>query len=222
MEVCCNHKPKKIIYSGGILAYYSTKTLAFTRGLSSNDAITDSSHEILIAVAWISDYSIYKKLLQRSRDGVAITLILADHEFNKKDKIEDFIKKLLDFGVKVYYIGDSSVEGKLMHHKFCIIDQNIVITGSYNWTWKARNNHENVILIDSEPHITDKFRLEFENIKPRYQLQIENNVIIKVDISAVIAKFKKTYSSPNKLISPTLIANLSSDISSIISKFRKV
>lgn len=186
------------------------------------DAITDSSREILIAVAWITDFSIYRKLLQQAHNGVAITLILADHEFNRKDNIEDFIKKLIDAGVKVYYIGDSTIEGKLMHHKFCIIDQKIVITGSYNWTWKARNNHENVILIDSEPHITDKFRLEFENIKPRYQLQIENNVVIKVDISAVIAKFKKVHSSSNKLISSSPPHNVSPDISSIISKFKKV
>jgi phosphatidylserine/phosphatidylglycerophosphate/cardiolipin synthase-like enzyme len=34
-----------------------------------------------------------------------------------------------------------------MHHKFAIVDDSILITGSYNWTRSAeRYNHENVLI----------------------------------------------------------------------------
>lgn len=39
-------------------------------------------------------------------------------------------------GSRVYKIGNGDTE--LMHNKFCIIDYSTVITGSYNWSYKAR------------------------------------------------------------------------------------
>ena len=39
-------------------------------------------------------------------------------------------------------------KGSLMHNKYAVIDENIVITGSFNWTNKAVNvNHENIVII---------------------------------------------------------------------------
>ena len=32
----------------------------------------------------------------------------------------------------------------MMHNKFCVIDRSTVINGSYNWSYKARQNHENI------------------------------------------------------------------------------
>jgi phosphatidylserine/phosphatidylglycerophosphate/cardiolipin synthase-like enzyme len=45
------------------------------------------------------------------------------------------------------------------HHKFCVIDREVVITGSYNWTYKASNRiqRENIIVITSEKELIDKY-----------------------------------------------------------------
>lgn len=51
-----------------------------------------------------------------------------------------------------------------MHHKFCIIDQKIVITGSYNWTKQARNNEENITVIKDEVHIYDDYSAIFNQL----------------------------------------------------------
>ncbi len=38
-----------------------------------------------------------------------------------------------------------------MHNKYAIIDQKIVITGSFNWTQKAvEMNRENILIIQNE------------------------------------------------------------------------
>jgi len=44
----------------------------------------------------------------------------------------------------------SGERGSIMHHKFCIIDNQIVFTGCFNWTNNAENkNNENIqITID--------------------------------------------------------------------------
>ena len=39
-----------------------------------------------------------------------------------------------------------------MHHKFCIADNALLLTGSYNWTHSAATRNEENILVTSEPH----------------------------------------------------------------------
>jgi phosphatidylserine/phosphatidylglycerophosphate/cardiolipin synthase-like enzyme len=55
----------------------------------------------------------------------------------------------------------------LMHHKVIILDQKIVVTGSYNFTESAETtNDENVVIIFS-PEIAEKYSEEFQRV---YQL----------------------------------------------------
>lgn len=51
----------------------------------------------------------------------------------------------------------------LMHHKFCVINNTYVITGSYNPT-QINNHHENLILIES-PTIANNYIKEFEQLR---------------------------------------------------------
>jgi len=58
---------------------------------------------------------------------------------------------------------DGNQDG-LLHHKVIIIDQYIVITGSYNFTASAEeNNDENVVIIFSQ-EIAAKFMQEFQHV----------------------------------------------------------
>ncbi len=65
---------------------------------------------------------------------------------------------------------------RLMHHKFSIIDDN-VISGSYNWTFYANTNYENIIITD-EHKVVDNYVDEYNKLqsladaikKPYYHL----------------------------------------------------
>ena len=47
----------------------------------------------------------------------------------------------------------------LMHNKFCIIDERIIITGSYNWTNKAnKENNENIVIIKDDIELASQLR----------------------------------------------------------------
>lgn len=37
-----------------------------------------------------------------------------------------------------------------MHNKYCIIDNKIVIDGSYNWSNSAKKNEEHIFVVESE------------------------------------------------------------------------
>jgi len=52
----------------------------------------------------------------------------------------------------------------IMHHKFAIIDNRLLLTGSYNWTFSANNrNDENLLIID-DPEIIEIFQNQFEKL----------------------------------------------------------
>jgi cardiolipin hydrolase len=38
-----------------------------------------------------------------------------------------------------------------MHHKFAIIDESVIVTGSFNWTTQAvKNNQENILFYENK------------------------------------------------------------------------
>ena len=57
----------------------------------------------------------------------------------------------------------------MMHHKFIILDKQIVLTGSYNWTASgAAYNRENVFITD-ENHVAEQFHSEFEKLWDKFE-----------------------------------------------------
>lgn len=60
--------------------------------------------------------------------------------------------------------------GDLLHHKFAVIDQRTVITGSQNWSEAAnRSNDENLLVIQN-PMVAAHFQREFERLYGTAQL----------------------------------------------------
>lgn len=56
-------------------------------------------------------------------------------------------------------LGSRDFTQGVMHHKFIAIDGQVVWTGSYNFTFNAQRNYENLIRVD-DPRIADQFQLE--------------------------------------------------------------
>ena len=52
-----------------------------------------------------------------------------------------------------------------MHHKFAIIDDSIVLGGSYNWSIGADYNFEHLYVIKDYPIAVQKFIIEFDYLK---------------------------------------------------------
>lgn len=66
--------------------------------------------------------------------------------------------KILSAGVNV----TDHVPSALLHHKYAVIDDAVVITGSHNWSNSAeQQNDENTVIIH-DPEVANQFRQEFE------------------------------------------------------------
>jgi phosphatidylserine/phosphatidylglycerophosphate/cardiolipin synthase-like enzyme len=51
-----------------------------------------------------------------------------------------------------------------MHHKFAIIDNRLLLTGSYNWTFAANNKNEENLMVIDDPEIIKIFQNQFVNL----------------------------------------------------------
>ena len=113
---------------------------------------------IKIAVAWFTNPKFFNLILDKQKKGINIQILLADDIINFKNSELNF-QKLIDSKGSIRI----SRFPKLMHHKFCLIDNEILITGSYNWTISAEiRNIENILLLD-EKNLVHTFQKEFYN-----------------------------------------------------------
>jgi hypothetical protein len=114
---------------------------------------------IKVAVCWFVNDRLFQLLLKKQED-VSVSLIIDYNEINFNPKGLNF-QELQDLGAEVYVMTEGS---NRMHHKFCVIDDFKVITGSYNWTYKAEKiNFENIVISDSQ-EIASPFIESFSKI----------------------------------------------------------
>ena len=99
-------------------------------------------------------------LIERARAGVAVSGVV-----EKRGSEEEYaqLAPMRQAGLDVLTDGNPYV----MHHKVFIVDEEIVITGSYNSTKSAdRDNDENILIIHN-PDIARQYLGEFERVRQR-------------------------------------------------------
>jgi len=112
---------------------------------------------ISICVFTISDNSITKKIVECHEKGIKVRII-TDND------------KQYDRGSDINYLNDKGVEIKVdmtrhhMHHKFAIVDDSALLTGSYNWTRSAEKYNQENLLITHNPTVIRKFENEFTRL----------------------------------------------------------
>lgn len=151
--------------------------------------IETAQTDIKICVAWFTDFDIYTKIVAKQKQGVNVDVVIANHIFNKKSRVD--FKEFLKHNGKVSYIGNinDGSQDKFMHNKFCIIDNSTIVTGSYNWSFKARSNDENVLIIKNEQELVNQFIYKFNDLKPQYGFAIKGNEISLQPIEKIMAKW---------------------------------
>lgn len=125
------------------------------------NAISQAKESIDIAMYYFTDREIAQAVLAAHKRGVKIRIYLDKSQVKGKySKSRYLLKK----GIKDIRISSNNY---IMHNKFAIIDDKIVITGSYNWTASAsERNDENLLIIHDEDIAkiyTDKFEDYWNN-----------------------------------------------------------
>ncbi len=120
--------------------------------------LSGAKQRIYIAVAWFTNQELFDSIVKAAERNVNIKLLLLDDILNRNEFGLDF-GILIEKGVVVRFANNKS---GTMHHKFCIIDDK-VITGSYNWTYHANKNDENILMTDEES-VVNNYRMEFDRL----------------------------------------------------------
>lgn len=125
------------------------------------DELDKASEKIVVAVYWFTNQTLFQKLMAKITAGLRVELIIHNDYINNREtglNLQDFI----DSGGEFYFSGIFNP----MHNKFCVIDNKVLINGSYNWTYYAEDrNRENILLIKDEQETIDAFLIEFERLK---------------------------------------------------------
>ena len=120
--------------------------------------INQAERCISIAVAWFTNNALYEMLTKACEKKVGVNVLLLNDILNRNEFGLDF-GVLSKLGAEVRF---AKFNKGTMHNKFCIIDD-MVITGSYNWTYHANNNSENILMTD-EDSVVNSYREEFDRL----------------------------------------------------------
>ena len=119
--------------------------------------INQAQASINIAMYIFTDREIAVPLVKAQERGVKVRLYL------DKDQVEYQYSQsrfLVQKGIKVRI----STNNYIMHHKFAIIDNRILLTGSYNWTFSANNRNDENLMVINDPEIIEIFQNQFVNL----------------------------------------------------------
>lgn len=122
------------------------------------ERLSTAKSRVYLAVAWFTNEVLFKEIIKCCKLDVDVRIVIMDDYINRNELGLNF-SLLIESGGHLLYCKE-----KKMHNKYCIID-NLVITGSYNWTYYAENlNHENIIECD-DVTIVNGFIKDFNRIK---------------------------------------------------------
>ena len=114
-----------------------------------------------ICVFTISDDRISDAILQTHQRGIAVRVISDNDKANDEGSDVDFLRRK---GVPVRF---DRTEYH-MHHKFAVIDQRILINGSFNWTRSASQQNEENILVTGDVLLVREFGERFQQLWKRF------------------------------------------------------
>ena len=109
-----------------------------------------------IAVFTITDDRISSALLAAHQRGVTLRIV-SDND--KAHDVGSDIERLARAGIAVR-LDRQPVH---MHHKFAVFDQQLLVTGSYNWTRSASDENAENLLVTADADLVAAFSAEFEH-----------------------------------------------------------
>lgn len=124
------------------------------------DSINSAKTEILACVYKFNNETIITALEQALYRGVKVSII-SDYKKNENSK---FMNQLVKSGAQVLFWNKQ----QKLHAKFTIIDDNHVLTGSFNWTISKRHKVDLIISLYDGTSIAN-FKSLFNELKSIYQ-----------------------------------------------------
>jgi phosphatidylserine/phosphatidylglycerophosphate/cardiolipin synthase-like enzyme len=137
--------------------------IKFARSESVADVIMSHLHEATSSI----DGALYRfnhpALAQAMEEvaerGVQIRLLVDGNKYKESRTTQELLSgEIIPFRLAFGRQG----RGSKMHHKFVILDQQTVLTGSYNWTHESEDENQENLLILRDAYSVAAYTHEFE------------------------------------------------------------
>ncbi|XP_054157895.1 mitochondrial cardiolipin hydrolase-like [Oppia nitens] len=122
--------------------------------------VLTSANKSLSVCQWVFSIQVLANVcLELHRKGIVVRIVIDSRE-DETDKSQiDYMKTR---GIAIRY-GPRLINSAMFHHKFAIVDDTILMTGSMNWTVSAvRKSYENVC-VTSKPSLVGPYVRRFED-----------------------------------------------------------
>lgn len=117
-----------------------------------------AKEELLVCIFTITNNNLAECLRNAHSRGVKVRVISDDENLKM---LGSDVMDLRTFGIPVCVDKDPRAH---MHNKFAVIDNYLLITGSFNWTCQAVNkNQENLVVIE-DADLSRDFKTEFDKL----------------------------------------------------------
>lgn len=127
--------------------------------------IQSAKTTIYACMAWFTNFNIFKAIRCKLDEGVTVVLLTNNDLINNGGYCLNF-NELIEKGLSLHL----AEYPELIHHKFCIIDGKLLMTGSYNWTFFSENiNRENMIVVKDDQDTIRAYMDEFNMLIEQYE-----------------------------------------------------
>jgi phosphatidylserine/phosphatidylglycerophosphate/cardiolipin synthase-like enzyme len=137
------------------------EVVCFSRAERCDDLLTGlirgSKDRIYVAIYSFTSDRLAEALIEARRRGVDVRVVMERREANVTGSE---YPRLLGAGVDVRLDANPG----LMHHKFMVIDGEIVVTGSYNWSAAAEEKNDENLVVFRDREVAGAYEREFERI----------------------------------------------------------
>jgi len=119
--------------------------------------LLNAKQEVNIAIYSLTKLNIGEAIAKLKKRGVKIRVVVDNQQAGGKYSLDEYL-----IAQQIPLLRDK--HSGLMHNKFAVIDGQVVLTGSYNWTNGATyKNDENLIIIRSL-EAAQRFNTEFSRL----------------------------------------------------------
>jgi mitochondrial cardiolipin hydrolase len=138
---------------------------------TSQGSIAGAIEELLLEACVSVDAALYRitnpnlahALGQAQSRGLRVRLLV---DRNKYQETATTRKLLLENSLPFQAIYGRKEKGSKLHHKFAVLDRQIVLAGSYNWTIESEEQNFDHLLVLRDPKIVMAYQREFERLWP--------------------------------------------------------
>ena len=147
------------------------------------EQLDGAEKNVLVAVAWLTDRALFDSLVSCQRRGVAVFLAVLDDRINRQSSIA--WERLTALGGQLHWLPEGTARAGSLHHKFCLIDNDTVINGSFNWTYRASSADENIIVIQGDAAFAEKFYHAFMHLLDKHG---HDTVPLEIDRTKLLSR----------------------------------